>query len=65
MDVKAITADRVRVMDPFVETDVVTKLAAMGTTVYNSLNLTSLVRLDIRADDEGELYILVGVLSNV
>jgi hypothetical protein len=59
MDVKAITNDRVRVMDPFKEAAVVNGLAALGTAVYNSLSLTSLVRLDIRADENGELYVLV------
>lgn len=65
MDVKAITTDRVRVMDPVIEADVVNRLAALGTAVYNSLNLTSLIRLDIRADEHGELYILVGRFSKL
>lgn len=69
MDVKAITSDRVRAMSLEGEAELVGRLQALGTAVYSSLNLTSLVRLDIRADEDGELYILVsgpfggGVLS--
>jgi len=60
MDVKAITAERVRPMDPAgPEAEVVARLQELGEAVYNSFNLTSLVRLDIRADAAGELYILV------
>jgi len=40
------------------EAELVGRLQALGTAVYSSLNLTSLVRLDIRADENGELYIL-------
>jgi len=58
MDVKAITAERVRAMSHEREAELVGRLQALGTAVYSSLNLTSLVRLDIRADEEGELYIL-------
>jgi len=59
MDVKAITADRVRAVEiDGAEAELVEQLQALGTAVYSSLNLTSLVRLDIRADEEGELYIL-------
>ena len=64
MDVKAITADRVRAMEvDGAEAELVEQLQALGTAVYSSLNLTSLVRLDIRADEEGELYILVSADS--
>jgi D-alanine-D-alanine ligase len=59
MDIKAITAERVRPMDPAAEADVVARLQELGEAVYNSFNLTSLVRLDIRADAQGQLYILV------
>lgn len=61
MDVKAITADRVRAMSHEAEAQLVDRLQALATAVYSSLNLTSLVRLDIRADEEGELYILVSL----
>ena len=60
MDVKAITTDRVRPMSHDSEAELVDRLKALSTAVYSSLNLTSLVRLDIRADEDGELYILVG-----
>lgn len=59
MDVKAITADRVRAMNVDAEAEVVGRLQALAAGVYSSFNLTSLVRLDIRADEAGELYILV------
>lgn len=64
MDVKAITTDRVRAMCPDREAELISRLQALGTAVYSSLNLTSLVRLDIRADEEGELYILVRNILN-
>lgn len=59
MDVKAITADRVRAMDLDREREVVGRLQQLASDVYTCFNLTSLVRLDIRADEAGELYILV------
>jgi len=59
MDVKAITSERVRPMPlDGDEADMVARLQSLGVAVYSSLNLTSLVRLDIRADQDGELYIL-------
>jgi hypothetical protein len=61
MDVKAITTDRVRVLDPLEESALFNRLAALGTATYASLNIGSLIRLDIRADSNGELYVLVGV----
>lgn len=61
MDTKAITADRVRVMNPEDPGDaaVMDELYALAQSVYMALDLTSLVRLDIRADGRtGELHIL-------
>ena len=58
MDTKAITANRVRLVDPITEAPLLNSMHDLARRVYAQFNLTALVRLDIRADARGTLYIL-------
>lgn len=58
MDKRQITEDRVRPLDPATEGEVIGQLNELARAVYGCFNLESLVRLDIRADSNGKLYIL-------
>ena len=58
MDVKPITADRIRALDPAADGDVIAKLEDLAREVFLELSLETLVRLDVRADEAGNLTIL-------
>lgn len=58
MDKRQITEDRVRPLDPATEGEVIAQLNELARAVYGCFNLESLVRLDVRADADGKLYIL-------
>jgi len=58
MDKRQITEDRVRPLDPATEGEVIEQLNELARAVYSCFNLESLVRLDVRADADGKLYIL-------
>lgn len=57
MDVSPITADRVRALGSDAE-DVAGRLRALARDVFNEIGLETLVRLDVRAGEDGELYVL-------
>lgn len=56
MDARPITLDRVRPLDPGAGEGAA--LAALGRAVWRGLRLGALVRLDVRADDQGRLHLL-------
>ena len=58
MDVKPITSDRIRLLDPVKEELEIAELSELARTVYLDFNLESIVRLDVRADSSGRLSIL-------
>lgn len=58
MDQRPITGDRVVALDPTVDAGVIAELKAIARAVYNDMQLESVIRLDIRADDAGDLHIL-------
>ena len=58
MDVKPITAARTRVLDQPGDRRVLARLESIARQVYTGTPLQTLVRLDVRADDKGELYVL-------
>ncbi len=58
MDTKTITADRSRLVDYFKETEIRKDLKNIATRIYKGLNLSTLIRVDVRADEKGELYVL-------
>jgi D-alanine-D-alanine ligase len=58
MDVKPITVDRVRALDPQHEPEIVARLSELARQVYLDFNLETLVRLDLREDAAGKVHIL-------
>lgn len=58
MDKKPITGDRVRVMDTLTESDVIAELDKLAHMTFDQLDLETLIRLDVRADENGKLFIL-------
>jgi D-alanine-D-alanine ligase len=58
MDVKPITTARTRSLEPQRDGDVLEALEAMARQVYVGTPLQTLVRLDVRADDRGSLFVL-------
>lgn len=58
MDKRQITEDRVRPLDPATEGALIENLNTLARAVYTNFHLESLVRLDVRADETGRLYIL-------
>lgn len=58
MDVKPITADRIRALDAKTEAAEIARLETLAREVFVELNLETLVRLDVRADEAGDLTIL-------
>lgn len=58
MDKRPITEKRVRPLDPASESETITQLDRLASQVFNELELEALVRLDVRANAEGYLYVL-------
>ena len=58
MDVRPITRERVRNLDDVRDAKLVDRMREIAREVYREFNLTSLTRLDLRADEKGDLYIL-------
>ncbi|WP_036480769.1 D-alanyl-alanine synthetase [Myxosarcina sp. GI1] len=56
MDKKAITSDRLRLLSD--REPIKQQLEQIAKDVYRSFNLTALIRLDLRTDRSGKLYIL-------
>jgi D-alanine-D-alanine ligase len=58
MDVKPISADRVRLLDRPEDQPARAELLEMARQIYRNLELESIVRVDVRADADGNLYVL-------
>jgi D-alanine-D-alanine ligase len=58
MDVRPITTGRVRLLDRTSEAAVVEPLHEIARDVFVEFGLETLIRLDIRANDAGELFVL-------
>ena len=58
MDVKPISGDRARLLDPVKDAKVRGELEALALGVWRQLGIETLVRLDIRADANGKLHVL-------
>ena len=58
MDKKTITKDRARMISSEEEPKLKHSLCELGQKIYNGFCLSTLVRVDIRADDEGALHVL-------
>ena len=58
MDVRPITTERCHSLNAQTDNAVLDQLHQIGREVFLEFNLGSLVRIDLRADDSGKLYIL-------
>ena len=58
MDKKPITADRIRLLDPVEDKAKIESLHSLASQVVNELDIQTLVRLDVREDADGNLYVL-------
>ena len=58
MDQRPITTDRVRCLSSTNETKLYRQLVDIGRQVYNEFDIETLIRLDVRADDQGNLFVL-------
>ncbi|MBV1700825.1 MAG: hypothetical protein KGQ46_03280 [Hyphomicrobiales bacterium] len=58
MDIKPITKDRARPVDKMAEPELYARLAELGRKVFLKIGIEALIRLDIRADAAGNLYVL-------
>ncbi len=58
MDIKPISNERIRVLDPVADKDAFGQLQELARSVSLEMGLKSLVRLDVRADAHGKLHVL-------
>lgn len=58
MDVAPITNERLRVLDPVADAFALDALDELAATLYTEMPLRTLVRLDVRADRHGKLFVL-------
>ncbi len=58
MDHRPITTDRVRRLDRTAEAELHGKLVDIGRRIYKEFDIETLIRLDVRADERGDLYVL-------
>ena len=58
MDLRPITRDRMRLLDPARDAADLARLEDLALRVFSETDLETLVRLDIRADDAGALHVL-------
>jgi D-alanine-D-alanine ligase len=58
MDIKPITADRFKDVDPQREPELWMNIHDLAREVFLEFNLGSLIRIDLRADENGQLHIL-------
>ncbi|OYU50671.1 MAG: D-alanyl-alanine synthetase [Rhizobiales bacterium PAR1] len=58
MDVKPISGERARLLDPVKDAKVRGEVEALALAVWRQLGIETLVRLDIRADANGKLHVL-------
>lgn len=58
MDVKKISSNRMRVLSPDSDEQVISELERISSRIYQALDLETAVRIDFRADDSGVIYVL-------
>lgn len=58
MDLKPISGERARLLDPVKDAAIRAELEALAISVWRQLGIETLVRLDIRADAAGKLHVL-------
>ncbi|UCH72781.1 MAG: hypothetical protein JSU82_10370 [Rhodospirillales bacterium] len=58
MDISPITMDRLRLLGPENDSDTFKKIVEISRTVYDDFDIDTLIRLDLRMDEHGEINIL-------
>jgi D-alanine-D-alanine ligase len=58
MDVRPITSERAVALDPIADRTVVDQLTTIARRIYDELDIETLVRIDLRADENGKLSVL-------
>jgi D-alanine-D-alanine ligase len=58
MDQRPITEDRLKVLDPNADAKLLEDMRRLAHETYLEFNLCSLIRLDLRSDENGKLFIL-------
>jgi hypothetical protein len=58
MDVKPITGERCRSVDPIADADLLERMRQIACEVFFEFNLGSIVRLDLRANTDADLFVL-------
>jgi D-alanine-D-alanine ligase len=58
MDVRPITGERAVALDPVADRGVIDQLTAIARRIYEELDIETLVRIDLRADENGKLFVL-------
>jgi len=60
MDVRPITSHRVNILDPNSDADIILRLKRLANEVFQEMDLETLIRLDVRMDAAGNLFVLEG-----
>ncbi len=55
---RPITTRRVNILDPADDADIIHRLNNMAYQIFQEANLETLIRLDLRMDEHGQLYVL-------
>lgn len=58
MDLRPIGPDRCRLLDTDTEASVIAQLSALAKQIYDGFDLEAMVRIDARADRDGQIYVL-------
>ena len=58
MDVSPITMDRLQILGPDSDSDTCERIADFARTIFEELDIDTLIRLDLRLDADGELNVL-------
>jgi D-alanine-D-alanine ligase len=58
MDARPITGDRLKKLDPVRDRALLDRMRLLACEVYREFNLSSLIRLDMRSDEHGNLHVL-------
>jgi len=58
MDTRPITKDRFKQLDPVRDGALLERMRRLACEIYREFNLSSLIRLDLRSDEHGNLHVL-------
>ena len=58
MDIRPITMQRLRLLDPHKDADLIASLREVARSVYVELDLESIIRLDLRKGVDDQIYVM-------